>query len=938
MIYLVFFNLDCKAQDPYYINLSIAEGLPSYNIYSIHQEENGILWFSTDVGIVKYNSKNFELFNTESGLSDNEVFRLKKDSSGRLWLLTLNGKLSFLYKNKIYNYKNSDLLKKINATGHTVDFLKDSNQNIYIAFKSGDIYQINSNNSITKYNTNKPTFSGIWLSSQHLFGIDSEAIYTIDIGIKKTFKPTNPIRVFHLSNQETLLSDGNVVYKAVNDSLIYQFQLPKKNDIINIIHKKEGLWLCTRNGVILYQDKKVISHYFTDCIVSDVLEDQEGSYWFTTLNKGVLYVPSLGLKQILENTKINTLAVNNNKKELWIGGVENDFYILKEQNLEKKELKTSKALKDKIASIRFFGDTTYVVGKSSLNIFKPNTFQTINISANDILIHQKKLYLGSTFASKMNPDELKDIYSIHKKSILNKRINALNTDSNQTIWLGSNFGLHSYHLSKIKNYGTAYEDLSISIEDLFYDKEKQTLFIATASKGLILLQNNTITNKITLKDGLNSNTVNTIKKIGHNEYLIGSNNGLNHILFSNNKCKISNYNFLLGIKNKRIKDIEKLDNTLYLATDNGLLHFKTSEVSFKKNKPKCHIKSIINEGEEITTSKISYNKNDISIIYEGISYKDKGNLTYYYKLDQIDKKWSSTLETQINYKSLAAKKYNFLLYTVNGAGIKSNIQRIDFEILPPFWNNNWFKLILLLVMGVIIYLLIKIRLNKQQKRFEEEKSKIQLEKYMIELEQKALRMQMNPHFIFNALNTIKGYYLEGDTINASKYISKFSKLLRMLLENEDQITTLENEIDMLQLYIDLTQIRYPNKFEFEIKIAPELQISEIILPNLLLQPIVENAIIHGLAPKKEKGKLNLSFYTENNFLICTVEDNGIGRKESAKKNSVNEHQSKASQIIKDRLNLFDSKCTITYLDLSNKNNISLGTKVVIKLPSKNIWS
>ena len=170
-----------------------------------------------------------------------------------------------------------------------------------------------------------------------------------------------------------------------------------------------------------------------------------------------------------------------------------------------------------------------------------------------------------------------------------------------------------------------------------------------------------------------------------------------------------------------------------------------------------------------------------------------------------------------------------------------------------------------------------------------------------------------------------------------KYISKFSKLLRMLLENEEQITSLENEIEMLQLYIDLTQIRYPNKFDFEMLISDSIQTSEIAIPNLLLQPIVENAIIHGIAPKETKGKLKVAFTIENNNLICIVEDDGIGRKAASEKNTNKDYQSKASQIINERLKLFDSTSSITYLDLEDTTDIQTGTRVIVKLPIKNIW-
>jgi LytS/YehU family sensor histidine kinase len=208
---------------------------------------------------------------------------------------------------------------------------------------------------------------------------------------------------------------------------------------------------------------------------------------------------------------------------------------------------------------------------------------------------------------------------------------------------------------------------------------------------------------------------------------------------------------------------------------------------------------------------------------------------------------------------------------------------------------------------------------------------------MIALEQKALRLQMNPHFIFNALNTIKGYYAEGDSINASTYISRFSKLLRMLLENTDQSIPLSNEIEMLELYIELTKIRYKNKFESKIIVDEHLNTNEIMIPTLLLQPIVENAIIHGLAPKNEIGLLHVSFMKKGNQLECIVEDNGIGRNASAQRQR--EYQSKAIEITTERIALFsqdNTSSSFEIVDLKN-NNLPTGTKVIINIPLISIW-
>ena len=538
---------------------------------------------------------------------------------------------------------------------------------------------------------------------------------------------------------------------------------------------------------------------------------------------------------------------------------------------------------------------------------------------------------------------------ISSNNLISKRATVLCDGDKDNIWIGTNFGLYQYNpKDSITYFGERNEKLETSISDLYYDTENQMLLVASSSKGIITIKKNQIKQKITKDSGLNSNTCNTIKKIASNSYLIGTNNGLNSLVIKkDNSFEIKNLNVVLGLKNNRIYDINYLDNTVYLATENGLLFFDYQNINSKKTKPKCLIVNLKNQNNTINNNSVfQYSKSDISIEYNGISYINQGNLTYYYKLNGKNDSWSTSTETKINYKSLPAGKYTFSVFCKDGFNLKSVIKTVSFEILPPFWQKTWFILLMILFGAFLIYAFIKYRLNRQKQKFEIEKKNIQierdkaqLEKQMVELEQKALRLQMNPHFIFNALNTIKGYYSEGDAINASSYISKFSKLLRMLLENTEQIIPLSKEIEMLEIYINLTKIRYKNKFEYELIVDESLNTNEIAIPTLLLQPIVENAIIHGIAPKENKGVLVVRFLHKSNQLECSVEDNGIGRAASKMIQKNKEYQSKALEITRERLALLDTnmgKSTIEIIDLE-VDSVPSGTKVIITIPLISIW-
>ncbi|WP_163407528.1 tetratricopeptide repeat-containing sensor histidine kinase [Flavobacterium ajazii] len=232
--------------------------------------------------------------------------------------------------------------------------------------------------------------------------------------------------------------------------------------------------------------------------------------------------------------------------------------------------------------------------------------------------------------------------------------------------------------------------------------------------------------------------------------------------------------------------------------------------------------------------------------------------------------------------------------------------------------------ILLIVLGWVIY-------NRMQI-----KRQLTLKKELAEYEQKALHLQMNPHFVFNCLSSISSFIVQNGTDSALKYLSKFSKLMRLTLEySKGSLIPIDKEIESLQNYLELEQLRFDNKFEFEINSSENVEFN-VGLPPLLIQPFVENAILHGLVPKEGKGKINVDFDVQNEQLICTITDDGIGLSESKllKENSVTAHRSMALSITKKRLKIMESitskSAKIEILELNTDSQT--GTKAILYLP------
>jgi LytS/YehU family sensor histidine kinase len=227
----------------------------------------------------------------------------------------------------------------------------------------------------------------------------------------------------------------------------------------------------------------------------------------------------------------------------------------------------------------------------------------------------------------------------------------------------------------------------------------------------------------------------------------------------------------------------------------------------------------------------------------------------------------------------------------------------------------------------------------QLHKLEYEKRKAELQKQTAELEMQALRAQMNPHFIFNSLNSINGFMLQNNKTQASDYLTKFSRLIRLILQNSQAaLISLESELESLQLYLELESLRFNHRFAFTIKVQKDLDVSAIKVPPLIIQPFTENAIWHGLSHKEEKGELVIQLYEEDDMLYCKITDDGIGRTKAIelKRKSGSMHKSMGMRITADRIAIIqksaDQDDFISINDLTLPDGSAGGTEVLLKIP------
>lgn len=340
---------------------------------------------------------------------------------------------------------------------------------------------------------------------------------------------------------------------------------------------------------------------------------------------------------------------------------------------------------------------------------------------------------------------------------------------------------------------------------------------------------------------------------------------------------------------------------------------------------------------------LNYNQNLFSFEFTGIDYSNPEDNRHLFMLENYDANWNlAGAERKATYFNVPPGKYVFRVKVVNSYGVWTT-RNIDVIITPPWWTNWWFRVAVILAIAGIFYFIIRWRVrqkfNRQLERSEKDKQLAELRQKTGELEMRALRAQMNPHFVFNSLNAINRFILQNNKTQASEYLTKFSRLVRMILQNsQSTLITLESELDSLKLYLELEALRFDNRFEYKVSVPKELDIEILKVPPLIIQPYAENAIWHGLMHKEEKGYLGIDIRQEENYLLITIKDDGVGRKQSADRatKSATKHKSMGLKITADRIaNLQRTATTISPVvinDLEHPDGTAAGTEVIIKIP------
>ena len=379
--------------------------------------------------------------------------------------------------------------------------------------------------------------------------------------------------------------------------------------------------------------------------------------------------------------------------------------------------------------------------------------------------------------------------------------------------------------------------------------------------------------------------------------------------------------------------METFNGKIACISKENFYYFGEEQLNKNHIPPLCRIDSVfINDQiyDQRNEVRLSYDKNNIRILTSLTTYKNSRR-EFLYHLTGYDNSWHYSTTGDIQYTNLPHGNYTIYIYGLNNDKIKSKAPAtFTFTVKRPFWLTWWFIFFELLISVIGTYCILKFWKNKIEKR---ELEKTLINQRMAEFKMTALRAQMNPHFLFNAIGSIQHYIMKNEPELSYDYLSKFSLLIRNILNNsKEEYISLSQEINTLKLYIELEQIRFQYPFQFILEIDEAIDM-EMFIPTMLIQPYVENSIWHGLMPKQSGGKLELLLKKVNNSLLVVIRDNGMGRKDT---DSSRKHISKGMSITEQRIqtleNTSSKKFIIAIIDLKDEQGNPIGTEVNLTIP------
>lgn len=954
-VYLgLLFPLFAAAQDPYYRLIDDSDGLPSNSVYGLFQDSKGFIWITTDDGLCRYDGHSFKSYfsTSQSSKAGSNIF---EDILGRIWYENFDGQLYHVSGDTLIALQ-QDSLSGFMRAGHLGEWLLLPYESKLVA------YDIRSLQKAKVFDTDPLGYGVMGTSGEEKYWIiGGRAHKSVDTRLNIETIPaltesgdSLSAMAFDYLGQTFVFSyqqPWNGIWK-VDGPILRKFAPLHGTANVQIHAFGDGkLWICYVRGmeVLDAQTGKQLGNglYFRDKSISAFLIDNEGNHWFGTQNEGLMMVPDFDSRRILSPSGSGLKRLVLTANGLVAGSQDGQLLRLDTARGRFEELyrhpsghaidflmNDGNCLVDGAPTASFYqfgllkpaADHAFAlkdairVSKRYLAVCTPNSSGLYRLERGDASLPDPWDSIARRYPNSLNL-ALSDIFRGRGRSV------AMRSDQSAIYFATSNglMMLKPNAKSELKlNERPFYASQLQSAGDRIYAINTQGGLFVIDEKGQILPIKDLPVNGPYLK----------MKLMEGKLYLLGQKNLM---ILNTAGGGLQFENVITGLHAGSINDMALIDANLALATEEGLILLNPNQKAVSIP-PKVLITKLEIAGKSYSPEalvEVGHRENDVKINYSILNFRTGGDFPLFYRINEGP--WSSTSadSRELMLVQLAPGDYRVeFCMGVPGNQIAATIQ---LNIRGPFWRQIWFYFLIIMLLGTLAFFWVLRRSKLIQQRHARNVEKLELENSLRQSTLTAIRSQMNPHFFFNALNTIQAFIFSDDKRNATNYLGKFSKLTRMVLEmSEKEFVSLSDEIQALTLYLELEKSRFGEDFEFQIEIGSGLSTNSIYLPSMIIQPFVENAVKHGLLHQTGQKFLRVAFRDEGDLLVIEVEDNGIGRKRSEELNRQRQerHQSFSVQANKKRIDILNAGLNhigVAYTDKYDAHGASLGTNVKISL-------
>jgi len=980
---------------PYFKNYNTSDGLPSPEVYCVFEDSKERMWFGTDNGVSRFDGYEFHNYGPKQGLNQNVVFDILEDAQHRIWFGTMGGEIFILENDSISPYQYNHIIDNYDEGSNQIKLhLAKQTSTVYLEIKNIGVLRIDSLGNDSLF-TSKNFYTHFTLDFQDLEhsidvhiskGFDTEIqkavqevkkkktqvieIRTKQKLIQKTIKdPTNQnfykVRVYKLkSEKDGYLIFGDELSYLKGDTILWTIPTIKIHPVKIVEQKNGSIWICQVNGNGLRRYRNVddlkLNKYDVFLLgesISNCRIDQRGDIWATSIGKGIFYAANPEV--LVYNSTfgfsedfVSTIAIKN-ENELFVGCSNGDIFhidlsyprIIKQINAPNDDRNFDlfyEESKDRL----WKGNLYFQTGKwnISTNKFvsdKDIYDQIIPCKRMNYHAPSNNLYCSGAngfFIVDLSVPEVADRYEGELKRVFSSFQNSLGQ-----VWISTGEGVFKYINDKLIPPSIIIPAFQRRIEDIS-ELPDGRLVLATKGAGIILWnqrkddqvtrvlwnQKNDQITQITDEDGLSANMIEDVHIDDQGVLWVGTLNGLNKITFDkDNNFTIRQFNTSNSLASNEIYQIKSYKEQIWLCSSAGLIHFKERPINDQSTIPKFQDIQVngLSRNDNLYPS-FSHTENNLIFKFITTRYHQGSQIKYRYKLQETDE-WQHTINRSVHYPQLNNGDYRFMVQAQNEDGFWSETAAFPFSINPPWWKTWWAFFITFF--GVIGSIALYNR--EQRKKLKKEK---EIQQQMLDLERSALQAQMNPHFIFNCLNSIQNFILKNDTDNAVRYLAKFAQFIRQVLNvSISSNITLSEEIGMIKNYLQLEKLRLKEKLNFTISVDKHLDVNAIELPPLLIQPYVENAIKHGISNKKINGEVNIQYKKVKDYLEVIVQDNGPGVNQNKSNLNQNAYKPVGMFITKQRLKALSQSKNDSNIEIGILNQDQTGTEVIVKIKIKN---